>query len=342
MVNTATTELDLSDPADLTQDRADLAQATDGMAWMNGRVVPIADATVHVTDWGLTRSDITYDVVKVTDGRFFRLDVHLERFARSRERLRIEIPETDDDIRTALHAIVSASGLREAYVSMVASRGKPTVPGSRDPRHCDNHFYAWAVPYIWVFAPDVIARGATLMLPDDRHRIDPQAVDPTVKNYHWGDFTGALMDAKDAGFDSCLLADAAGCVTEGAGFNIFCVEGERVLTPVRGALEGVTRRTCMEVAAELGLAVEAADIPVDRFLKADEAFACTTAGGITPIARVNEREFGVGRVTKRIMERFARWHVREELIEAVNYGWSKTTTEQTKTAAHGDRRSRLE
>ena len=292
-----------------------------GAAWMDGQVVPLAEARLHVTDWGLTRSDITYDVVKVWRGRFFRLDLHVERFLRSAERLRLDIGEDAASVRRALHEMVAASGLDDAYVSMCASRGSPSVPGTRDPRFCANHFYAWAVPFVWVFAPDVVKRGATLMLPRDRQRIDPLAVDPTVKNYHWGDFTAALMDAKDAGFDSCLLADRRGFVTEGAGFNVFCVEEGRLLTPRSGALEGVTRRTVMEVAAELGIEAEATDIGTGRFMEAAEAFACTTAGGITPVARINEARFEApGPVTRTVMNRFEAWHDRPEFSEPVGSG----------------------
>ncbi|MEM7654424.1 MAG: aminotransferase class IV, partial [Pseudomonadota bacterium] len=121
----------------------------DGAAWMNGKIVPISDAKISVLDWGLTHSDITYDVVQVWDGGFFRLDLHLERFMQSLQSSRLSVEQTSDDMRLILHRMVARSGLKRAYVAMVASRGVPLIPGTRDPRQCGNHFFAWCVPFVW-------------------------------------------------------------------------------------------------------------------------------------------------------------------------------------------------
>ena len=123
---------------------------SDGAAWMDGQVIPVSEAKISVFDWGLTRSDITYDVVHVWDGAFFRLEDYLDRFMVSMDKLRLDIEMNRAEIKAALIELVATSGLQSAYVSMVASRGTPQVPGTRDPRTCTNHFYAWAVPFIWV------------------------------------------------------------------------------------------------------------------------------------------------------------------------------------------------
>jgi len=160
-----------------------------GAAWMDQTIMPIADAKISVLDWGLTHSDITYDVVTVWNGRFFRINDYLDRFECSVEKCRLNIRQDREDIRRILNDIVARSGLRRSYVSMVASRGVPAIAGSRDPRDCTNHFYAWNVPFVWVFSEPVVERGAHLQVPAKLERIAPQAVDPTAKNYHWGDFT---------------------------------------------------------------------------------------------------------------------------------------------------------
>ena len=118
-------------------------------------------------------------------------------------------------IRAALFVLVATSGLKSAYVSMVASRGTPIVPGTRDPRACRNHFYAWVVPFIWVIPEEVAKRGAHISVAQDVRRISSNSVDPTIKNYHWGDMTGALFDALDDGYDTTVLLDDNGLVTEG-------------------------------------------------------------------------------------------------------------------------------
>ncbi|MEN0041920.1 MAG: aminotransferase class IV, partial [Pseudomonadota bacterium] len=154
-----------------------------GVAWMRGEIMPIGQAALPVTDWGLTHSDITYDVVHVWDGKFFRIDDYLARFEDSLRKCRLSVPQSREQMKDILHAIVARSALRESYVSVVASRGQPRIAGSRDPRDCENHFYAWCVPFVWVFTKDVVARGARHYVPDDVRRIATDSVDPTAKNY---------------------------------------------------------------------------------------------------------------------------------------------------------------
>jgi len=300
--------------------RTDLS---DGAAWMAGRIIPIAEARLPVTDWGLTHSDITYDVAQVWDGAFFRLDAYLDRFMASVHKLRLDIPQTRDEIAAILHDMVAASKLRAAYVSMVASRGTPLVRGSRDPRACANHFFAWAVPFVWVFTPEVIARGAHLLLDASITRIPARSIDPTVKNYHWGDMTRALLPALDAGYDSIVLPDAQGLLSEGPGFNAFIVHDGRVATPKSGVLHGITRRTAIEICAELGLPCDIRDIPVAEALAADEIFLTTSGGGIIPVTRLNGRILGKdtpGPASTAIKDAYWDWHKRPAMVRPIAYG----------------------
>ena len=91
---------------------------------MGDRVIPIADASIPVTDWGLTRSDITYDVVPVRLGAFFRLDDYLDRFFVSMEKLSLNPKITKNEVKNALQNMVAVTELRDSYVSMVCSRGR--------------------------------------------------------------------------------------------------------------------------------------------------------------------------------------------------------------------------
>ena len=119
-----------------------------GAAWMKGKVIPLKDASLPLNDWGLTRSDITYDVVTVIDGAFFRLSDYLDRFEASMSDMRLDPKLNRTEIIVALTKMVAASGLKDSYVSMVCSRGVPSVPGSRNPKDCENHFFAWCIPYV--------------------------------------------------------------------------------------------------------------------------------------------------------------------------------------------------
>ena len=281
-----------------------------GAAWMDGRVIPISQARIQVNDWGLIHSDITYDVVPVWDGGFFRLDDYLERFAASRASLRLDIGMTDKAVAAALHDMVAASGLRAAYVAMVASRGVPLIPGTRDPRQCGNHFYGWCVPYIRIMRPDLSPESHSAWIARSVTRIPENSVDPRVKNYHWGDFTAGLFEAKDNGFETVILLDPDGHVTEGPGFNVFAVCGDRLVTSDHGMLEGISRRTVLEMAREQGLKTEIRPLPLQEFLDADEVFLSTSGGGVAPLTRVNDKIYqngGIGPVTSALHATYWQW-----------------------------------
>ena len=192
-----------------------------GAAWMNGTVIPISQAAIPVNDWGLVHSDITYDVVPVIDGAFFRFDEYLARFLSSMENLHLDPGMSKRDIQAALHQMVGKSSLRDSYVAMVCSRGKPKIAGSRDPRDCENHFFAWCVPYVHIIKPEIVEKGATAWIAQNAYRIPENSVNPRVKNYHWGDFTQGIFEAKDKNYETVIFLDYDGNVTEGPGFNVY-------------------------------------------------------------------------------------------------------------------------
>lgn len=289
---------------------------------MNGQIIPVSEAKISVFDWGLTRSDITYDVVHVWEGAFFRIEDYLDRFEVSMKKMRLDVGMDRSAIRNALIELVATSGLQSAYVSMVASRGTPLIPGTRDPRGCRNHFYAWAVPFIWVIPEAVAKRGAHISVARDSRRIPSNSVDPTVKNYHWGDMTAALFQALDDGYDTTVLLDHNNLVTEGPGFNIFAVINGKVVTPKSGMLEGISRKTVLEICAALDIPCAATDISEEAFMNAEEVFTATTAGGPVPVTRVNGRIFGndtIGPLTAKIINTYWDWHKREDLALKIRY-----------------------
>lgn len=269
-------------------------QFSKGAAWTAGKIIPIEQASVGVTDWGITHSDTVYDVVPVIDGAFFQLPLYLQRFQASMAAGRFDIGMQSGAVEAALHDMVATSGLRDAYCAMVAMRGVPAIPGSRDPRDCANHFYAWCVPYVHVIKPEIAETGARLMISPQTRRIPADSVNPRAKNYHWGDFTSGLFEAKDAGFESVILLDHAGQVTEGPGFNVFAIKGDVVVTPDLGVLEGITRQTVLDICAELGIATEVRALSREELLEADEVFISTSGGGAVPITGVDDRVYGNG------------------------------------------------
>jgi branched-chain amino acid aminotransferase len=262
-----------------------------GAAFVGGAYVPAADAKISVLDWGFTRSDVTYDVVHVRDGGFFRLADHLDRFERSLAGMRLAPPHDRAAIAAIVARCVALSGLRDAYVAMICTRGRPRVFGSRRPADCDNSLIAYAIPWIDVIPPAVQERGAHLHIASIP-RVASSSVDPTIKNYQWGDLTRGLLEAHDQGADTAVLLDAEGFVTEGPGFNVFVVRDGAVLTPDRGSLEGITRRSVLELCEEIGLPARVAPLRREDLLQADEMFCTTTAGGVMPVSRVDGHVMG--------------------------------------------------
>ena len=274
---------------------------SNGAAYIDGRYMPIAEAAIPITDWGYRRSDVTYDVVGVWGGAFFRLDDHVARFRRSMRALRLDPPEDDEAIRAVLAGCVRRTGLREAYVAMDCLRGAPRPGLPRHPANCRNYLAAFAIPWVWVVSPEVQARGAHLIVAATP-RIADDSVDPRVKNFR--------------GADNCILLDRDGFVTEGPGFNVFAVTDGAVATPDRGALEGITRLSVIELCAELGIPVAVRPLPAAELQDADEVFLATTAGGIMPASRLDGRILGndrPGPISARLRETFwakraAGWH----------------------------------
>ena len=293
-----------------------------GAAWMNGHVLPISQATIPVNDWGLVHSDITYDVVPVINGAFFRFEEYLSRFFSSMESLYLDPGMNKSEVQKALHQMVSQSGLRDSYVAMVCSRGRPKIPGSRDPRDCENHFFAWCVPYVHVIKPEIIDQGATAWISQNVYRIPEESVNPRVKNYHWGDFTQGIFEAKDNKYETVILLDFDGNVTEGPGFNVFAVKDRVLITPDRGILAGVSRKTVLEIADHLGIRVVIRPVSVDELLAADEVFLSSSGGGVIPIVRVNETIYGngvKGPISVRLNETYWQWTKLEKYRDPINY-----------------------
>lgn len=290
-----------------------------GCAFADGAYVPLSEAKISLFDWGFTRSDATYDVASTWRGAFFRLDDHIERFFASLAKMRLAIPHSRAQLREILHGCVRAAGLRDAYVAMVCTRGVPPR-GARDPRLASNRFYAYALPYVWIASREKQLQGIDLHV-SERVRIAPESVDPTVKNYHWIDLVQSMFDAYDRGRDTSCVVDAQGHIAEGPGFNVFMVKDGVVRTSARGVLEGISRRTALELCERLGIPLRVGPLPAADFRAADEVFLTSTGGGILPIARLD----GVplpqfpGPVTTRLHDAYWAAHDEPGWRDPVNY-----------------------
>ena len=293
---------------------------SNGAAYVDEQLVPIAEANISILDWGFLHSDATYDVVHVWKGRFFRLDDHMDRFLAGIDKLHMSIPHNADDLRAILIDCVTASGLRDAYVEMICTRGMP-APGSRDPRQCTNRFFAFAIPFVWIANPEKQEQGLHLIISRSQ-RIQPESVDPTVKNYHWLDLVMGLYEAYDRGGETAVVVDAHGNLIEGPGFNIFAVNGNTITTPAHGVLEGITRRTVVELAPECGYELLQQHLPAEHARSADEVFVTSTAGGVMPVTTIDGRKIGPGTpgpVTRTLREAYWELHKNPRCTFQIEY-----------------------
>ncbi len=293
----------------------------EGAAFVDGSYVPIAEARLPILDWGFIRSDATYDVVHVWNGRFFRLDHHLDRFEKSLASVRLTIPHERDEVVAILMRLMRLSQLRDAHVEVLCTRGV-APQGSRDPRTCENRFVAFAMPFVWIADEKTRARGIDLHL-STHLRIPPASVDPTAKNFHWGDMIRALFAGYEAGCDMPVLVDLEGNIAEGPGFNVFAVKGGTATTPGGTCLEGITRRTALDLLAELDIEAEVGTVSPADLRDADEVFVTSTAGGIVPVTKIDHAPVGdgeAGPVTERLRTLY--WQRHEDDAEAtpIDYG----------------------
>jgi len=290
-----------------------------GIAWIEGQFHPLAEARIPILDNGFLRGDLTYDVPAVWDGRFFRLDNHLDRLDASCAKLRLRNPMNRATLRQTLVDMVAKSGIRDAYVELIVTRGLKFV---REYKSYENNLYLMVMPYIWAMPPALHPGGGSAIVTRTVRRTPPGAMDPTIKNLQWGDFVRGWLEAMDRDAVYSFLPDGDGNITEGGGYNIFVVSDGRLTTPSRGVLEGVTRKTVLEIAAVKGIPASLDFVPVDALYRADEIFMCTTAGGVMPITQLDGQKVGggqVGPITRGIWEAYWEAHYDAKYSFAIEY-----------------------
>ena len=173
-----------------------------------------------------------------------------------------------------------------------------------------------------IIKPEIVKQGATAWIAQNAYRIPENSVNPLVKNYHWGDFTQGIFEAKEKNYETVILLDYDGNVTEGPGFNVFAVKDKVLITPDRGVLAGVSRKTVLEMAEHLVINTSVRSLSVDELLEADEVFLSSSGGGVIPIIRVNETIFGNGAsgpISVQLNETYWKWTTLEKYRDPIDY-----------------------
>ncbi|ERT00197.1 branched-chain amino acid aminotransferase [Sporothrix schenckii 1099-18] len=312
---------------DAYEERAAALQKSDnkyarGVAWIEGELVPLHEARIPLLDEGFMHSDLTYDVPSVWDGRFFRLDDHLDRFIASCGKMRLTMPMPREQVKATLVDMIAQSGIRDVFVEIIVTRGLKGVRGT-DPKDIVNRLYMFIQPYVWVMDPAVQMDGSgSAVVARTVRRISPGSFDPTIKNLQWGDLTRAMFEAQDRGATYPFLTDGDSHLTEGSGFNVVLIKDGVLYSPARGVLEGVTRRSVIDAAKTLGYEFRLEFVPIESVYQADEILMCTTAGGIMPITTLDGKPVAdgkVGPITKAIWDEYWAMHYQDAYSFEIKY-----------------------
>ena len=301
-----------------------------GVAWVEGELVPLHEARIPLMDQGFQHSDLTYDVPAVWAGRFFRLDDHLDRFQKSCSKMRLRFPIPREQIKKTLVEMVAKSGIRDAFVEIIVTRGlqgiRESVMNNKAPEDLKNNLYMFICPYVWVMSPEVQLTGGAAIIARTVRRTPPGSHDPTIKNLQWGDLTRGMIEAYDRGATYAFLTDGDANITEGSGFNIVFIKDGILYTADRGVLEGITRKSVFDAARANNIEIRIEIVPVSLAYDCDELFMCTTAGGIMPITSLDGQPVKDGRlgpITKVIWQEYWSMHWSDEYSFAIDYSVSK-------------------
>jgi branched-chain amino acid aminotransferase len=279
-----------------------------GAAYLNGEFVAADEAKVSIFDSGFIGGVAVFDTLACWQGGLFKLPRHRARFERSAHAALIPLRCRGAELAAIIVETTRRSGLRDAYVQAIATRGRRSTPSmpSNEPT-----LIVYAVPYVWLWPQEKADSGINVMIPSIR-QWPAAVVDPKIKNFNRMHTHLAKMEADRAGADDVVLLDERGLLTESRGSNLFVVRGGQLYTPQSGILEGITRQTVFEIAAELGIPAAERDLTPYDLYTAEEAFLCSTAGGIFPIAEADGRTVGsgsLGPITRRLRERYWERHL---------------------------------
>lgn len=274
--------------------------------YVNGRITSREDATVSVYDHGYLYGDGVFEGIRVYGGRVFKLDEHLDRLYDSARHILLDIPLSRQEMRDAIIATVRHSGLQDAYIRPVVSRG----PGDLgiDPKKCAEATVVIIVDGIRLYPEEAYERGLRMVTATVR-RPAPDALNGRIKSLNYLNNILARIEANQAGVEEALMLTPEGYVCECSADNIFMVRNGRVWTPAThlGLLQGVTRDVVLGLAQELGIGAEERIFTLHDVYAANECFLTGTGAEVAPVVEVDGRQIGDGRpgpITHRLSAAF--------------------------------------
>ncbi|OGL62509.1 MAG: hypothetical protein A3J27_03850 [Candidatus Tectomicrobia bacterium RIFCSPLOWO2_12_FULL_69_37] len=280
------------------------------ICYVNGEFVEAGEARVSAFDHGFLYGDGIFESLTSTGGRIFKLREHMDRLERSARALRLALPETKERIAAIVKESVRRSKVGDVYIRIIVSRGEgyPLL----DPRVVSRPTLAVllhdASPPVTT-ATTYRNRGEGLRLKTAGVRkVPPECFEPRVKSLNYLNNVLARIEAIEAGFDEAILLDLRGFVAEAPGENIFIVKDGMLKTPrAHQVLDGITRRTVLDIAARAGIPAQESDLTLYDLYTADEVFLTSSFSRVHAVAEVDGRSIPLsGPITRQL---------RREIIE---------------------------
>lgn len=271
----------------------------DGVIWLDGELVPWRDARVHVLTHTLHYGMGVFEGVRAyhtesSGTAIFKLKEHTDRLFRSAHIMRMNMPFSKDELNAAQKAVVRENGLKEAYLRPMAFLGSEGMGLRADKLQTHVMVAAWEWPSY--MSPEAREQGIKIRTSSyTRHHVNITMCKAKANGNYINSML-ALREALDAGCEEALLLDNEGYVAEGSGENFFMVRDGIIYTPeLTSCLDGITRATIFQLAAEAGYTIREKRITRDEVYVADEAFFTGTAAEVLPIREHDGRVIGAGK-----------------------------------------------
>ncbi len=275
----------------------------DGFIWMNGELIAWRDAKLHVLSHALHYASAVFEGERVYSGRIFKSRAHSERLARSAELLGFKLPITADELERAKAETVAANAIVDGYVRPIAWRGSEQMGVSAQASRINVAIATWVWPSY--FPPEIRAKGIRMTMAKWRRPAPDTAPTASKAAGLYMICTMSKHAAETAGFQDALMLDWRGQVAEATGANVFLVMNGEVHTPTPDCfLDGITRRTVIDLARQRQFKVVERAIWPEELAKAQEVFLTGTAAEITPVGEIDQYRFAPGSVTKALIADF--------------------------------------
>ncbi len=268
------------------------------LIWQNGELVAWEDAKIHVLTHGLHYGTGVFEGVRAYDTprgpAIFRHQEHIDRLFRSAELYYMPIPYTPQEIRAATHQVVAANGFRECYIRPIVFRGYGTMGLFPLDAPVDVVIAAW--PWGAYLGEESKVKGVRAKISSWR-KISGEGLIPAAKAT--GQYLNSILakvEVHKSGYQEAILLDERGFVSECSGENLFIVREGRISTPPlsAGNLDGISRRSVIEIARDQGLEVLERDFDRAELYLADEVFITGTAAELVPVCEVDDHRIGAG------------------------------------------------